>query len=154
MPALSRVFTTALLAGLLAAFALLLPGTAAAGTPSFLVADVSHGVTVHASPGGRAILRLSGRTPLGSPRVLWVLDRRRDGRWGRVVLPTRPNGRTGWIRLRPGQIHRVRLKVEATGEGDVVTRANVAWQDKVAAKSTSRIHVTGSRGRTPRTPGR
>jgi L,D-transpeptidase-like protein len=106
MPALSRVFTTALLAGLLAASALLPPGTAAAGTPSFLVADVSHGVTVHASPGGRAVLRLSGRTPLGSPRILWVLDRRRDGRWGRVVLPTRPNGRTGWIRLRPGQLRR------------------------------------------------
>lgn len=52
--------------------------------------------------------------------------------------------------LRPGQTHRVRLNVEATSGGETVTRADIALQGKVAAKSTVRIHVTGARSRPSR----
>jgi hypothetical protein len=61
--------------------------------------DTSGGVVVRAAPGGRAIGRLAGRTPLGTSRWLWAVATSPDGRWGRVVLPWRPNGQTGWIAL-------------------------------------------------------
>jgi lipoprotein-anchoring transpeptidase ErfK/SrfK len=111
MHAPPRAFRTVFLAGLIAVGALACPGTALAEAPSFLVADASHGATVHAWPGGPVTVRLSGRTPLGSPLTLWVVDRRDGGRWGRVVLPTRPNGRTGWIKLRTVDLRRTNVWV-------------------------------------------
>ena len=42
---------------------------------------------------------LPAATPLGAPTWLWVLRTTTNRRWGRVVLPLKPNGRTGWINL-------------------------------------------------------
>lgn len=41
--------------------------------------------------------RLDPFTPLGSQRVVHVVEERTDG-WLRVMIPKRPNGTTGWIR--------------------------------------------------------
>jgi hypothetical protein len=51
------------------------------------------------SPGGATVAHLPAATPLGAPTWLWVLRTTTNGRWGRVVLPLKPNGRTGWINL-------------------------------------------------------
>ena len=86
---------------LLATLALALPATSrAADGPRFLLVTAPHGAVVHARPNGRVIARLSGSTPLGTPTWLWVTATTPSGRWGRVVLPIRPNGLTGWIDLR------------------------------------------------------
>jgi lipoprotein-anchoring transpeptidase ErfK/SrfK len=56
------------------------------------------------------MLRLASRTSYGSPRVLLVLGSR--GRWLKVLLPTRPNGATGWIQARRVLLRRTSLRVE------------------------------------------
>ena len=72
----------------------------AAPSPRFLLAAAPAGVVVHVSPAGPVTTLLGGRTPLGTPTWLWIVATARDGRWGRAVLPVRPNGATGWIDLR------------------------------------------------------
>lgn len=51
-------------------------------------------VPVYESPGGRVIARLP-TTQAGSPT--WVPVVRRQGQFRQVLLPTRPNGSTGWV---------------------------------------------------------
>jgi len=83
-------------------------GSAPKGTLQhrFTLVDESAGTTVRATPAGRVIGRLAGRTALGTPTWLWALATNRAGTWARVVLPWIPNGRTGWVRLRrPDEIH-------------------------------------------------
>lgn len=43
------------------------------------------------------VTTLASRTDLGSARALLVVERR--GGWAKVLLPVRPNGSTGWIRI-------------------------------------------------------
>jgi L,D-transpeptidase catalytic domain len=90
------------------------PASAASAAPRFLLASAPDGVTVHAAPGGPVIADLPGTTPLGSPTWLWVVATARHGRWGRVVLPLRPNGRTGWIDLRTVRTERTQVWVRAS----------------------------------------
>ena len=84
----------------LAVLAVALPAQArAADSPRFLLVSAPHGATVRSSPGGATVAHLAAATPLGAPTWLWVLRTTTDRRWGRVVLPLKPNGRTGWINL-------------------------------------------------------
>jgi hypothetical protein len=85
----------------LALLAVALPAQArASGGPRFLLVSAPHGATVRSSPGGATVAHLPSATPLGAPTWLWVLRTTANHRWGRVVLPLKPNGRTGWINLR------------------------------------------------------
>jgi hypothetical protein len=59
-------------------------------------AQLLHGATLRARPGGRVLARLPRRTEFGSAQVLAVA-RRRDG-WLAVSTPALANGRVGWIR--------------------------------------------------------
>ena len=79
----------------------------------FSLVDASAGAVVRSRPRGAVVGRLAGDTPLGSPTWLWAVARSRDGRWARVVLPWRPNGRTGWVRLRGRRVVHTRTWVEA-----------------------------------------
>ena len=81
--------------------------------PTFTLVDATSGVVVRSRPGGRIAGRLAGRTPLGTPTWLWALSESRDGRWARVVLPWKPNGRTGWVFLRGRRIVRTHTWVQA-----------------------------------------
>lgn len=96
-----RNVTIGAIAGIAAVLSLwwVVPAQATPG-PRFLMASTPHGAVVHNRPGGPVVAELPGATPLGSPTWLWVVATARHGRWGRVVLPLRPNGRTGWIDLR------------------------------------------------------
>lgn len=51
-------------------------------------------VAVFSAPGGRAVAALPA-TQLGSPT--WVPVLRQIGGWSHVLLPSRPNGSTGWV---------------------------------------------------------
>ena len=84
----------------LALLAVALPAQAhASDGPRFLLVSAPHGATVRSSPGGATVAHLPAATPLGAPTWLWVLRTTTNRRWGRIVLPLKPNGRTGWINL-------------------------------------------------------
>jgi L,D-transpeptidase-like protein len=78
------------------------------GTPSrtarghtfrpYTLVRISAPTNVAKRPGGPTMGTLSGSTPLGSASWLWAVGRSIGGAWLQVVLPWRPNGRTGWIR--------------------------------------------------------
>jgi lipoprotein-anchoring transpeptidase ErfK/SrfK len=79
-----------------------LPGTTTPGTP-FVPAHVAKlmlAAPALSTPGGAVKTQLpTSIRPDGGPTQLLVLGRRRaDGKsWLRVLLPTRPNGASGWI---------------------------------------------------------
>lgn len=68
------------------------------GATAALAARPLHGsVVLRASPGGRALVRVGPRGPLGGPLVFGVLGVR--GRWVEVTAEALPNGRYGWARF-------------------------------------------------------
>jgi hypothetical protein len=66
--------------------------------PRFDLARVRSGgrAPVHAAPGGEIIANLDDQTEFGSPRAMWVAERRWP--WLGVPLAGLPNGKLGWIR--------------------------------------------------------
>jgi lipoprotein-anchoring transpeptidase ErfK/SrfK len=66
----------------------------------FTLVDASTGAVIRTRPNGRIAGTLPGRTSLGTATWLWAVQTSPDGRWARVILPWRPNGRTGWVSLR------------------------------------------------------
>ncbi|SFT69816.1 L,D-transpeptidase catalytic domain [Actinopolyspora lacussalsi subsp. righensis] len=68
-----------------------------------VVLRVKRDIAVHDSVGGEAVARLPA-TQFESPT--WVpIVAERDG-WARVLLPSRPNGSTGWVRLGTEKVHK------------------------------------------------
>jgi L,D-transpeptidase-like protein len=72
----------------------------AAGPPNGVAASLAarplHGaVVLRASPGGKALVRVGPRGPLGGPLVFGVVGVR--GRWVEVTAEALPNGRYGWV---------------------------------------------------------
>jgi hypothetical protein len=79
----------------------------------FTLIDESAGTAVRARPNGRLLGTLPGRTPLGTPAWLWAVALSRNDGWAQVVLPWRPNGRTGWVRLRGHRVVHTETWVQA-----------------------------------------
>jgi hypothetical protein len=84
------------------------------GTPTALAARPLHGaVVLHARPGGRALVRVGSRGPLGGPLVLGVVAVR--GRWVEVTAEALPNGRFGWVEFgRDVSVQSVRWTLRAS----------------------------------------
>jgi hypothetical protein len=78
----------------------------------FTLVDLSQGATVRAWPGGPSIGWLDGATPLGYPSWVWALNTAGGGRWARVLLPWRPNGRSGWVALDGHRVERTTWSVD------------------------------------------
>jgi len=79
----------------------------------FTLLDESAGTAVRARPRGRVLGTLAGTTPLGTPTWLWAVAFSRNDGWAQVVLPWRPNGRTGWVRARGHRVVHTRTWVQA-----------------------------------------
>jgi hypothetical protein len=68
------------------------------GATAALAARPLHGsVVLRASPGGKALVRVGPRGPLGGPLVLGVVGVR--GRWVEVTAEALPNSHHGWVRF-------------------------------------------------------
>jgi hypothetical protein len=66
------------------------------GAAAALAARPLHGsVTLRAEPGGRGLVRVGPRAPLGGPLVLGVVGVR--GSWVEVTAEALPNGHHGWV---------------------------------------------------------
>jgi len=66
------------------------------GATAALVARPLHGtVVLRADPGGRPLVRVGTRGPLGGPLALGVLSVR--ARWVEVTAEALPNGQHGWV---------------------------------------------------------
>jgi lipoprotein-anchoring transpeptidase ErfK/SrfK len=79
----------------------------------FTLVDASSGAVIRTRPNGRIAGTLPGRTSLGTATWLWAVRTSPDGRWARVILPWRPNGRTGWVSLRGHRTVASRIWVRA-----------------------------------------
>src|SRR6478672_8872594 len=80
---------------------------------AFTLVEAQNGAVVRSKPNGRIAGELPGRTALGTTTWLWAVRISSDGRWARVVLPWKPNGRTGWISLRGRRTVKSRIWIEA-----------------------------------------
>jgi hypothetical protein len=113
----------------------------AAKGPRFLLAHAPSGTAVHARPGGVVTAQVSGRTPLQTTTWLWIVDTTHNGNWGRAVLPLRPNGLTGWIKLRGLRLVRTATWVRASlGEQRIWlmagSRAVATWRTAIGAPAS------------------
>jgi len=104
---------------------------------------------VHTAPGGPAFAKV-GAEQLGD---LWlpVVDRR--GGWSQVLLPSRPNGSTGWLRTSSVErrttaylvrVHLGSRRLELLHEGDVVGSWAVAVGSPATPTPTGRTFLLGS----------
>jgi hypothetical protein len=67
------------------------------GATALAARPLHDSVVLRASPGGRAIVRVGPRGPLGGPLVFGVVGVR--GSWVEVTAEALPNGRHGWARF-------------------------------------------------------
>jgi L,D-transpeptidase-like protein len=89
--------------GLLAALAVggCSPAELARTRGGYTLAEIRPGATVdvHASPGGRRVVKLRSKTEFGTDQVFWVVERR--GRWLGVTTSARGDNQLGWIAYDP-----------------------------------------------------
>ena len=122
---------------------------AAAPEGRWATARILRRTALRAAPGGRRVGRLRPRTEFGSRKVVSVLRRR--GRWLRVAVPERPNGRPGWIRAagtRPGavdvslHVDRSARRIAVRRDGRLLRRVPVAVGRPGTETPTGRFAVT------------
>ena len=94
------------------------------------------GLTIYATPGDATPTEvLPASDELGSPLVLLSVGS--EGDWYQVLLPTRPNGSTGWVRFADvravAPVNRVEISL-TTHELRVVRVGDGAGDDAVRAK--------------------
>jgi lipoprotein-anchoring transpeptidase ErfK/SrfK len=56
-----------------------------------------HPIAIYAAPDGKVVTHLDARTSYGNARTFLV--KQITGDWVQVLLPTRPNGSTGWVTM-------------------------------------------------------
>jgi hypothetical protein len=84
------------------------------GSAAALAARPVHGsVVLRAHPGGKALLRVGPRGPLGGPLVLGVVGVR--GRWVKVTAEALPNGHYAWAEFgRDVAVHPIQWTLRAS----------------------------------------
>ncbi len=106
-------------------------------------------IRVHRSPGGRAFAKI-GPEQIG-PVWLPVIDRR--GGWSQVLLPSRPNAATGWIRTAQAErrtsaylvrVHTTSKRLELLHHGTSIGSWPVAVGKASTPTPTGRSFLLGS----------
>lgn len=122
------------------------------GTGSALRArlkDATAPIAVRSEPAGSIAATLPATTPLGSRRT-FLVDRV-EGDWVRVLLPTRPNGSTGWVAADAVTTERItdaivvdlsRRTITVTVSGHDPLTAPVAVGTQQNPTPTGRFYVT------------
>ncbi|MCP2337733.1 L,D-transpeptidase [Actinomadura rupiterrae] len=111
-----------------------------------LVVHPDEAVAVLDRPGGKPVAVLPS-SELGGPT--WVPAVEEDGEWLRVLLPSRPNGATGWVTRRGGGLRTARTPYAITV--DVAHRALTLLKD---GRQVGRWTVAVGDARTPTPSGR
>lgn len=101
-------------------------------------------LAVHDAPGGDAFARLPARQ-LENPTWVPIIDS--QGPWLHVLLPSRPNGATGWVRPEPGEAEKARTPYEV--DVDVDARRMVVRESGAEIGSWT-VGVGGDGTPTPR----
>jgi len=102
-------------------------GSGAANSPtsdptlSIVATAIATSVGVHTSAGGDPTSTLANPIETGAP--LTFLVREQQGTWLRVLLPLRPNGATGWIKVDQVRLtsHHYKIRVELAAHRLTVT---------------------------------
>lgn len=104
---------------------------------------------LHATPGGRRLVRVKGKTEFGSPRVFAVVHRR--GPWVAVMAAELNNGYVGWLDARQfTRLYRIpytididlsrrRMTVSSMGHRLVSTRVAIGMPSAPTPKGTFAI---------------
>jgi L,D-transpeptidase catalytic domain len=89
-------------------------GAPPSGATAALAARPLHGsVVLRAQPGGKPVLRVGPRGPLGGPLVLGVVGVR--GRWLKVTAEALPNGHYAWVEFgRDVTVHPIQWTLRAS----------------------------------------
>jgi lipoprotein-anchoring transpeptidase ErfK/SrfK len=117
-----------------------------------LVVHPQRETPIHETPGGKPLARLP-RTMLGDSGTTWlpVIERQPD--WVRVLLPSKPNGSTGWIRsvdvdyARTPYVVNVRLrtkKLQLVKDGRVTDAWTVGIGKPAAPTPVGRTFLLGA----------
>ena len=81
--------------------------------PALAARPLHQSVVLRTRPGGKPLVRVGPRGPLGGPLVLGVVGVR--GRWVKVTAEALPNGHFGWAEFgRDVAVHPVRWKLRAS----------------------------------------
>ncbi|WP_019855961.1 L,D-transpeptidase [Actinopolyspora mortivallis] len=94
------------------------------GTTDGVVLRVEQDIAVYDSVRGKAIARLPARQ-FKSPTWVPIVAERGD--WARVLLPSRPNGSTGWVRADSDRVRKARSRHVV--DVDVDARRLVVFED-------------------------
>src|SRR5437763_5948809 len=125
-------------------------GGAVGDRATLIAAARAQPIPVYGRPGRAQPVRVfRATTPLGAPRVFLVRAWR--GRWLRVLLPARPNGSSGWIRLDSVSLEETdylvtvdlgRHVLTLTQGGTVVLRVPVGVGTAATPTPTGEFYVT------------
>jgi lipoprotein-anchoring transpeptidase ErfK/SrfK len=112
------------------------------------------GAVAYARPCGAEVARFGAHNANDYPTVFGVIGRATgggcDGRWYRVQLPLRPNGRVAWVRARAVVLERVRTRIVVDlserrlwlyRDGRLVLRAPVGIGSPATPTPTGRFYV-------------
>jgi lipoprotein-anchoring transpeptidase ErfK/SrfK len=118
-------------------------------TAALAARPVHASVVLRASPGGKRLVRIGPRGPLGGPLVLGVVGVR--GRWVEVTAQALPNGRYGWaefgrdVRVAPVQwalrVSLSRRRLEVLRDGRLVRTIPVGIGAQDSPTPTGRFAV-------------
>lgn len=99
--------------------------------PSATVASPIPGrLQVHQAPSGPVLATLDSRLPSGAPLTLLVKQEAQQ--WAEVLVPIRPNGSAGWVRLSEVTLENLAYRIEI----GLVARSMTVWDGSTALVRT------------------
>ena len=119
------------------------PAAQADPSLSIVATAIGSSVTVYEEPNGATKTNLPNPNENGAP--LTLLQREQRGGWVRVLLPVRPNGAEGWVKLKDVRLtsHHYKIKVELAAHRLTVTERGATILDTPVAVGTKDTPTPG-----------